>query len=144
MEHLKKVNNTRKTKTKIRNKNLQISGMLKGQYLSILTFTLLSQYFFTALFFTRIFHRIYHKKFSQGRFIVENKFSKNLFSNTNVYSATAKEKADDINKMFEDDDKSAQDYGDIKICDKAHTLSHKKLSFLSFNSILYCFPSFIV
>lgn len=30
------------------------------------------------------------------------KFSKNLFSNTNGYSATAKEKAEDINAMFED------------------------------------------
>ena len=30
------------------------------------------------------------------------KFSKNLFSNTNGYSATAKEKADDINEMFMD------------------------------------------
>lgn len=30
------------------------------------------------------------------------KFSKNLFSNTNKYSATAKEKAEDINNMFKD------------------------------------------
>ena len=30
------------------------------------------------------------------------KFSKNIFSNTNGYSATAKEKAKDINSMFED------------------------------------------
>lgn len=30
------------------------------------------------------------------------KFSENLFSNTNEYSATAKEKSDDINKMFID------------------------------------------
>ena len=30
------------------------------------------------------------------------KFSKNLFSNTNRYSATAKEKAEDINDMFGD------------------------------------------
>lgn len=30
------------------------------------------------------------------------KFSKNLFSNTNRYSATAKEKAEDINQMFKD------------------------------------------
>ena len=30
------------------------------------------------------------------------KFSKNLFSNTNIYSATAKEKADDLNAMFSD------------------------------------------
>jgi len=39
--------------------------------------------------------------------IIENlgfkvKFSKNLFSNTNGYSATAKEKAEDINQMFKD------------------------------------------
>lgn len=30
------------------------------------------------------------------------KFAKNLFSNTNEYSATAKEKAEDINEMFQD------------------------------------------
>lgn len=30
------------------------------------------------------------------------KFSKNLYSNTNIYSATAKEKAEDINEMFKD------------------------------------------
>ena len=30
------------------------------------------------------------------------KFSKNLFSNTNGYSSTAKEKAEDINRMFAD------------------------------------------
>ena len=30
------------------------------------------------------------------------KFSKNIFSNTNIYSATAREKAKDINEMFED------------------------------------------
>lgn len=32
------------------------------------------------------------------------KFSKNLFSNTNEYSATAKEKAEDINKMFAEEE----------------------------------------
>ncbi len=32
------------------------------------------------------------------------KFSKNLFMNTNLYSATAKEKADDINEMFANKD----------------------------------------
>ncbi len=32
------------------------------------------------------------------------KFSKNLFSNTNGYSSTAKEKAEDINDMFKDKD----------------------------------------
>ena len=30
------------------------------------------------------------------------KYSKNLFSNTNEYSSTAKEKAEDINNMFKD------------------------------------------
>ena len=32
------------------------------------------------------------------------KFSKNLFSNTNGYSSTAKEKADDINEMFKNEE----------------------------------------
>ena len=32
------------------------------------------------------------------------KFSKNLFSNSNGYSATAKEKAEDLNEMFLDKD----------------------------------------
>ena len=32
------------------------------------------------------------------------KFSKNLFSNTNGYSSTAKEKAEDINNMFKDEE----------------------------------------
>lgn len=32
------------------------------------------------------------------------KFSKNLFSNTNAYSASAREKAEDINEMFNDKD----------------------------------------
>ena len=41
--------------------------------------------------------------------IIENlgfkvKYSKNIFSNTNNYSATAREKADDINEMFADKD----------------------------------------
>ena len=43
----------------------------------------------------------------QAKQIVEKsgfkvKYSKNLFSNTNGYSSTAKEKADDINQMFQD------------------------------------------
>ena len=47
------------------------------------------------------------EELEQARKIVENdgfkvKYSKNLFSNTNGYSATAKEKADDINEMFAD------------------------------------------
>ena len=45
----------------------------------------------------------------KARKIIENlgfkvKYAKNLFSNTNGYSATAKEKAEDINEMFADKD----------------------------------------
>ena len=45
----------------------------------------------------------------QARKIIEDagfkvKYSKNLFSNTNGYSSTAKEKAEDINEMFRDKD----------------------------------------
>ena len=45
----------------------------------------------------------------QARKIIENagfkvKYSKNLFSNANGYSATSKEKAEDINEMFRDKD----------------------------------------
>ena len=39
-----------------------------------------------------------------GKLGFKVKFSKNLFSNTNGYSATAKEKAEDINEMFKDND----------------------------------------
>lgn len=47
------------------------------------------------------------EELERAREIVEKdgfkvKYSKNLFSNTNGYSATAKEKADDINEMFKD------------------------------------------
>ena len=47
------------------------------------------------------------EEIEQAKNIIENlgfkvKFSKNLFSNTNGYSATAKEKAEDINDMFAD------------------------------------------
>lgn len=47
------------------------------------------------------------EELEQARKIVENsgfkvKYSKNLFSNSNGYSSTAKEKAEDINKMFAD------------------------------------------
>lgn len=47
------------------------------------------------------------EELEQARKIVENsgfkvKYSKNLFSNSNRYSSTAKEKAEDINKMFAD------------------------------------------
>ena len=40
------------------------------------------------------------KKVEEAGFKV--KYSKNLFSNTNEYSSTAKEKAEDINEMFQD------------------------------------------
>lgn len=47
------------------------------------------------------------KELEEAKKNVENagfkvKFSKNIFSNTNVYSATAKERAEDINEMFAD------------------------------------------
>ena len=47
------------------------------------------------------------EELERAREIVEKdgfkvKYSKNLFSNTNGYSATSKEKADDINEMFKD------------------------------------------
>ena len=47
------------------------------------------------------------KELEQARKIVEKtgfkvKYSKNLFSNTNTYSNTAREKAEDINQMFQD------------------------------------------
>ena len=47
------------------------------------------------------------EELKQAKKIVEKsgfkvKFSKNLFSNTNGYSSTAREKADDINEMFKD------------------------------------------
>lgn len=49
------------------------------------------------------------EELAQARKIVENsgfkvKYSKNLFSNTNAYSSTAKEKAQDINEMFADEE----------------------------------------
>lgn len=49
------------------------------------------------------------EEIKQAKKIIENlgfkvKFSKNIFSNTNKYSATAKEKAEDINEMFKDKD----------------------------------------
>ena len=47
------------------------------------------------------------EEINKAKEIIENlgfkvKFSKNLFANTNGYSATAKEKAQDINEMFQD------------------------------------------
>ena len=47
------------------------------------------------------------EEIKKAKLILENdgfkvKFSKNMFSNSNMYSAYAKEKADDINEMFKD------------------------------------------
>ena len=47
------------------------------------------------------------EELEKARKIVEKtgfkvKYSKNLFSNTNKYSSSAKEKAEDINQMFKD------------------------------------------
>ena len=57
------------------------------------------------------------------------KFSNNLFSNTNGYSASAKEKADDINKMFSDKD--------VKIiwCAKGGENSNSVLDYLDYENI---------
>lgn len=49
------------------------------------------------------------EEIQKARYIIEKlgfkvKFSKNLFSNMNGYSASAKEKAEDINEMFKDKD----------------------------------------
>ena len=57
------------------------------------------------------------------------KFSKNLFSNSNGYSATAKEKADDINDMFLDKN--------IKMiwCAKGGENSNSILDYLDYNNI---------
>ena len=66
--------------------------------------------------------------------IIENKgfkvkFSKNLFSNTNGYSATAKEKAQDINDMFLDKE--------VKMiwCAKAGQNSNSVLDYLDYGNI---------
>lgn len=57
------------------------------------------------------------------------KFSKNLFSNTNGYSATAKEKAEDINEMFLDPN--------VKMiwCAKGGENSNSVLDYLDYNLI---------
>ena len=57
------------------------------------------------------------------------KFSKNLFSNSNGYSATAKEKAEDLNEMFLDKD--------IKMiwCAKGGENSNSVLDYLDYDSI---------
>ena len=57
------------------------------------------------------------------------KFSDNLFSNTNGYSASAKEKADDINKMFSDKE--------VKMiwCAKGGQNSNSVLDYLDYETI---------
>ena len=57
------------------------------------------------------------------------KFSKNIFSNTNGYSATAKEKAKDINSMFEDKE--------VKMiwCAKGGENSNSTFEYLDFEKI---------
>lgn len=66
--------------------------------------------------------------------IIENlgfkvKYSKNIFSNTNNYSATAKEKADDINEMFADKD--------IKMiwCAKGGNNSNSTFEYIDYDNI---------
>ena len=57
------------------------------------------------------------------------KYSKNLFSNTNGYSSTAKEKAEDINEMFKDDE--------VKMiwCAKGGENSNSTFEFLDYEEI---------
>ena len=57
------------------------------------------------------------------------KFSENLFSNTNGYSSSAKEKADDINKMFSDKE--------VKMiwCAKGGQNSNSVLDYLDYENI---------
>ena len=57
------------------------------------------------------------------------KFSENLFSNTNGYSSSAKEKADDINKMFSDKE--------VKMiwCAKGGQNSNSVLDYLDYEKI---------
>ena len=57
------------------------------------------------------------------------KFSKNLFSNTNIYSGTVKEKAEDINNMFADKD--------VKMiwCAKGGNNSNSTFEYLDFDII---------
>lgn len=66
--------------------------------------------------------------------IIENlgfkvKYSKNIFSNTNNYSATAREKADDINEMFADKD--------IKMiwCAKGGNNSNSTFEYIDYDNI---------
>ena len=74
------------------------------------------------------------EELNQAKKIIENlgfkvKYSKNIFSNTNNYSATAKEKADDINEMFADKDI------DIIWCAKGGENSNSVFDYLDFEMI---------
>lgn len=57
------------------------------------------------------------------------KYSKNIFSDTNVYSATAREKADDINEMFADDE--------VKMiwCAKGGNNSNSTFEYINYDNI---------
>lgn len=74
------------------------------------------------------------EELNQAKEIIEKlgfkvKYSKNIFSNTNNYSATAKEKADDINEMFADKD--------IKMiwCAKGGNNSNSTFEYIDYDNI---------
>lgn len=74
------------------------------------------------------------EELEKARRIIENdgfkvKYSKNLFSNTNQYSSTAKEKAEDINEMFRDKE--------VKMiwCAKGGENSNTTFEYLDYESI---------
>lgn len=74
------------------------------------------------------------EEIQKAKEIIENlgfelKFSKNLFANTNGYSATAEEKAEDINEMFKDKE--------VKMiwCAKGGENSNSTFEYLDFESI---------
>lgn len=74
------------------------------------------------------------EEINRAKEIIENlgfkvKFSKNLFANTNGYSATAKEKAEDINEMFADKE--------VKMiwCAKGGENSNSTFEYLDYNII---------
>ncbi|MBD9158306.1 MAG: LD-carboxypeptidase, partial [Clostridiales bacterium] len=74
------------------------------------------------------------EEIERAKAIIENKgyevvFSKNLFLNTNGYSATAKEKAEDLNNMFED--------SEIKMiwCAKGGENSNSMFEYMNFDMI---------
>ena len=74
------------------------------------------------------------EEINRAKEIIENlgfkvKFSKNLFANTNGYTATAKEKAEDINEMFADKE--------VKMlwCAKGGENSNSTFEYLDYNII---------